>query len=78
MDRNDVLTLKEAAELLRLNLDPTHRLLRDGQLPGRKLGPRQWRIRRSDLDDYLRPPSNGAVVEIRDGDGANGMRRSSQ
>ena len=60
MDRNDVLTPKEAAELLRLNLDTVRRLLRQGRLPGRKVGPRQWRILRVDLEEYLRrAPARG-------------------
>jgi excisionase family DNA binding protein len=53
MDRSEVLTPKEAAELLRLNLDTVRRLLREGRLPGRKVGPRQWRILRVDLEEYL-------------------------
>lgn len=51
----DLLTPKEAADLLRLNVETVRRLLRTGQLPGCKVGPRQWRTRRADLDAYLRP-----------------------
>ena len=50
----EILTPKEAANLLHLSLETVRRLLRTGQLPGRKVGPRQWRIRRADLDTYLR------------------------
>jgi excisionase family DNA binding protein len=55
VDGLEVLTPKEAAALLRLNLDTVRRLLREGQLPGCKVGARQWRIRRTDLEEYLRP-----------------------
>ena len=55
-----MLTPKEAADLLRLNLDTVRRLLRQGRLPGRKVGPRQWRILRLDLEEYLRRTSGHA------------------
>jgi excisionase family DNA binding protein len=51
----ELLTPKEAATLLRMNLETVRRLLRAGELPGRKVGPRQWRIRRSDLERRLAP-----------------------
>ena len=57
---DEVLTSKEAARILRLNLETVRRLLREGLLPGRKVGLRQWRIRRVDLDEYLRSvPTSG-------------------
>jgi excisionase family DNA binding protein len=57
---DEVLTPKEAARILRLNLETVRRLLREGLLPGRKVGLRQWRIRRVDLDEYLRSvPTSG-------------------
>lgn len=52
---SDLLTPKEAADLLRLNIETVRRLLRTGQLPGCKVGRRQWRTRRADLDAYLQP-----------------------
>lgn len=51
----DLITPKEAADLLRLNVETVRRLLRTGQLPGCKVGPRQWRTRRVDLEAYLHP-----------------------
>jgi len=53
MEPDEVLTPKDAARILRLNLETVRRLLREGLLPGRKVGLRQWRIRRVDLDAYL-------------------------
>jgi excisionase family DNA binding protein len=53
-DSKEILTPREAAQLLQVSLETVRRLLRNGQLPGRKVGPRQWRIRRADLDEYLR------------------------
>ena len=62
MKQPEVLTPKQAAELLQLNEETVRRLLRSGQLPGCKLGPRQWRIRRGDLQDYL---CRGRVEAVR-------------
>lgn len=41
------------------------RLLRQGELPGRKVGKRQWLIPRGGLEEYLRAPSTTqqAVVQ---------------
>jgi excisionase family DNA binding protein len=54
MAPSELLTTRDAADLLRMSLDTVRRLLREGQSPSRKVGPRQWRIRRADLDGYLR------------------------
>lgn len=48
-----LLTPEEAAGILGLSPFTVRRLLREGELPGRKVGKRRWRIRRTDLDDYL-------------------------
>ena len=62
MTEPELLTPKEAAALLRMNLETARRLLRARELPGRKVGPRQWRTRRSDLERRLAPESLAAVV----------------
>ena len=49
---HDLLTCEEAATLLRLHVRTVGRLLKQGTLPGVKVG-RQWRLRRADLDAYL-------------------------
>src|SRR5436309_2147545 len=48
-----LLTPEEAARILGLSPFTVRRLLREGELPGRKVGKRQWRIRRVDLEEYL-------------------------
>src|SRR4051812_47289008 len=78
MEPDDVLTPKDAARILRLNLETVRRLLREGLLPGRNVGLRQWRIRRVDLDEYLSSvPGDGQSDKDRtDGHGrASGRRR---
>lgn len=47
-----VLTTEEAAQLLRVSSKTILSLVRDGSLPGEKVG-RAWRFLRSDLLDYL-------------------------
>ncbi len=57
----ELLTCEEAAAYLRVHPRTVGRLLKEGRLPGVKVG-RQWRLRRADLDAHL---SGGA----RAGDG---------
>jgi excisionase family DNA binding protein len=52
-DQHDLFTPEEVAAYLRVNPQTIYRLLRVGKLPGAKIG-HQWRIRRADLDAYLR------------------------
>jgi excisionase family DNA binding protein len=54
---NLLMTPEEAARILGLSPYTVRRLLREGELPGRKVGKRQWRIRRVDLEEYLATPS---------------------
>jgi excisionase family DNA binding protein len=49
----ELMTLEEAATYLRVNRMTVYRLMRQHTLPGVKVG-RQWRIRRADLDVYIR------------------------
>lgn len=53
MADGELLTVEQAAEKLKMHPDTIRRLLRDGQLPGIKLGKRQWRIPSKALDDYI-------------------------
>lgn len=53
MTNQELLTPEEAAQYLRVNPQTIYRLLRRGRLPGAKIG-HQWRIRKSDLDSFLR------------------------
>jgi excisionase family DNA binding protein len=48
----EVLTTREAADYLRLSTDTVKRLARSGTLFAAKAG-RQWRWRKSDLDEFL-------------------------
>jgi excisionase family DNA binding protein len=48
----EVLTLREAAEYLKLPVSTVYRLVEKRQLPGHKVG-RQWRFHRSVIDDWF-------------------------
>lgn len=49
---SDLLTVKEVAELLRVSQPTVLRMIDDGDLRAIRVRT-QWRIRRSDLDEYL-------------------------
>ena len=58
------LTAAETAVVLRISIDTTKRMLRDGRLHGRKAG-REWRVSRDMLQSWLEhrsptitPPDN--------------------
>ncbi len=65
-DEHDLLTCEEAASYLRLHARTVGRLLTQGKLPGVKVG-RQWRLRRADLDAYLRGPARQERVSTASG-----------
>ena len=52
---NDLLTVAEAARILKVSAVTVHRWLKQGRLPSYHLGPRYIRIRRSDLGAVLKP-----------------------
>lgn len=56
---DSVLTLEEAAEILRLSRDTARNILRDGRIKGVGTGGyrRKWQINRSELDEFLRGES---------------------
>ena len=47
------LTVEDTADELQLNVQTVRKWLRQGRLPGRKIG-KEWRISRQELEDYLR------------------------
>ncbi len=53
MTLDDLLTAQEVADYLGLHLVTVRDMLREGKLPGRKVG-REWRVLESELMDWLR------------------------
>lgn len=53
VETGEILTVQETAKYLRLHLMTTYKLLRDGAIPGKKIGG-QWRCWRGDLESFVR------------------------
>ncbi len=49
---NDILTLKEVAEYLKLAEKTAYRLAAEGKLPGFKVGG-SWRFKREDVEKWI-------------------------
>ena len=49
----DVMTVDDAAQYMQLDASTIRELLRNGQLPGKKVG-RVWRLLKTEIDAYLR------------------------
>ena len=49
---SEILTVKEAAALLKTSRQQIRRMIQNGELPALKVG-REWRISRNALLDYL-------------------------
>lgn len=52
----ELLTIGEIADILRVSTRSVHRYIESGKLKASNIG--VWRIRRSDLEDFLRETSN--------------------
>jgi len=57
----EILTEKQAAEMLQVPMAKLWDLLNTGQLAGKKLGIRTARILREDIIEYLKTPSPAAA-----------------
>ena len=49
---DEILTIRQVAELLKINEKTTYKLASEGKIPGFKVGG-SWRFRRSDLDRWI-------------------------
>jgi excisionase family DNA binding protein len=55
VDSNEVLTLEEVANFLRISIQTAEELASSGAIPGRRIRA-EWRFLRSALEDWLRRP----------------------
>ena len=53
-----MLTTEEVAERLNMHMKTVQLWLRQGRIKGTKLGPRMWRVRESDLQDFIEQGMN--------------------
>jgi excisionase family DNA binding protein len=63
---DEYLTTEQVARELGIPVRTVQHWLKTGELPGFKAGLRQWRIRRSELEAYIRRQSNQAPREERE------------
>ncbi len=61
---DEILTLKEVAEYLKLAEKTAYRLAAEGKLPGFKVGG-SWRFRRSDIEEWINQQSNSKKNQSR-------------
>ncbi len=54
---DEILTLKEVAEYLKLTKKTAYRLAAEGKLPGFKVGG-SWRFKRTDLEAWIESQKN--------------------
>lgn len=50
---DELLTVEEAAARLKMHPVTVRRMLREGLIPGRKVGVRQWRVSAAALKAYI-------------------------
>jgi len=53
MSTNEIMTIKELSEYLKLNEKTAYRLASEGKLPGFKVGG-SWRFRKEEIDRWIR------------------------
>ena len=51
----ELLTVNDAATKLKVNPQTVRRWIREGLLPATKIGKRQWRVRREDVERHSAP-----------------------
>jgi len=56
---DELLTITQTAEYLRISDKTVRRLIKDDKLAASKVGERVWRVKESDIAKYLRDNSNG-------------------
>jgi excisionase family DNA binding protein len=53
-DDDKLLTTNEVADILRVHITTVRRMLRNGVLKYIEIAPREYRVRRTELDSFLR------------------------
>lgn len=58
-----MLTIEQAAEMLHLNPQVVRQYLREGKLPGRKIG-RHWRVMEEELTEFVRQGRSDSLAKL--------------
>lgn len=61
---NDVLSVREVAQYLKLNEQTVYRLAREGKLPASKIG-KQWRFSRREIEALVQEHRAGAAGGVK-------------
>ncbi len=61
----DILTIREVADYLKVTERTLYRLVQDGKLPAFKVG-HSWRFRREDLERWISEQSRGTDTNHKD------------
>ncbi|MES9874472.1 MAG: helix-turn-helix domain-containing protein [Candidatus Sedimenticola sp. 6PFRAG7] len=64
---DEILTLKEVAEYLKLAEKTAYRLAAEGKLPGFKVGG-SWRFRQSDIESWINKQAQEMEGKVKDDD----------
>ncbi len=67
--REDILTIKEVAEYLKVTERTLYRLAQEGKIPAFKVGA-SWRFKRADIDAWIEAQKPGKVPPSDTGEGA--------
>ncbi|MCX9559286.1 helix-turn-helix domain-containing protein [Vibrio cholerae] len=59
---DDIFTIREVAQYLKLNEKTTYRLTAEGKLPGFKVGG-SWRFRRAEVDKWIDDKINNKDIK---------------
>ena len=62
---DDVLTLKEVAEYLKVNERTIYRMVADRKLPGFKVG-RSWRFKLTEIEAWIKAKSHEVQVDYKE------------
>ena len=57
------LTPQEVSDLLQVSVQTVRRWIKEDSLPAYKVGPRMWRIRTGDLDEWLERQRSTATTD---------------
>lgn len=59
---DEIFTVTQAARYLKVCDKTVRRLIKSHRLIASKVGDRSWRIRKTDIDDYLKEHTNGIKI----------------
>ena len=63
MAHDQLMTIKEVADFLRISTISAYSWVRDGKLPAIRIG-KEWRVRTRDLDEWLEVRSTARQVTL--------------